>query len=100
MSTDPKRDPERDDNFRQALNQGMSRMPEASGESAWDQVIAGLHEAFDGATGFAAARIKDMGQDLVGRVLLGETSSPAPSDQHVEHAREVAKEQEPEPEID
>jgi hypothetical protein len=69
------------DDFRRALTQqGLAQAPTAPTESAWERVTAGLRDAADRSTGWAAARVKDTFQDFVGRFLMGETTSPEPSD--------------------
>jgi hypothetical protein len=86
MSNDPKRESELDD-FRQALSQGMSRMPEAPAESGLDR----FREALGGAANFGVAWIADQtfnaSQDFVSRVLLGD-SSHENANHHVEQLQE------------
>jgi hypothetical protein len=90
-NNDPKRESELDD-FRRALTQqGVTQQASAPGESTWDRITAGLRDVADRSTGWAAARIKDMGQDFVGKFLLGETATPEPSDKHLEQAQERDK---------
>ena len=64
------------------------------GPTAWDKVAASLAAAGTFAAGFAAEQVHAAGQDVVSRVLLGESYSPP------ETAKEPAREPEPEIEKD
>jgi hypothetical protein len=93
MSNNDPRHEEDMDNFRRALTQHTGvGTPEI--ESSWDRIKATLGEVAERSTGWAAARVHDALSDFVGRVLYGETTSPEPSDRHLERAREIAEEHE------
>lgn len=86
----PRKDAEVED-ITKALKQQAQAPAQSQEGGAWERITAGLKEAADRGTDWVGARVKDTLGDFVGRFLHGETSSPAPSDQHVEQARELEK---------
>jgi hypothetical protein len=86
----PRKDAEIEDTTK-ALKQQAQTPAQPQGESNWDRITAGLRDAAGRSSEWVGARVKDTLGDFVGRFLHGETSSPAPSDQHLDQAREVEK---------
>jgi hypothetical protein len=86
-NNDPKRESELDD-FRRALTKhGLTQAHMAPQESAMDRFKAALGDAAERSTGWVASQMHTAGQDLVSRVLLGE-SYTEPADKHQEPERD------------
>lgn len=61
------------------LLQSDNPSPAKEGPSTWDRVATALAGVGTFASGFAAEQIHSAGQDVVSRVLLGESFSPEPA---------------------
>jgi hypothetical protein len=92
-NNDPKRESELDD-FRRALTQqGFTQAPTAPEPSTLDRFRAALGDVAGRSTEWVSGQVHAGLQDLVSRVLLGETvSEPLDKDKHAEQAREQAQE--------
>src|ERR1700678_2565180 len=88
-NNDPKRESELDD-FRRALTQqGLTQAPSAPEPSGLDRFKAVLGDVASRSTEWVSGQVHTGLQDLVSRVLLGETvSEPLDKDKHAEHARD------------
>jgi len=72
-----------------ALKQQAQTPAQPQGESNWDRMAAGLKEAADRSTGWAADRVRDTLGEAVSRFFGLPEHSQQPSDKQPEHEKGI-----------